>query len=68
MSHQIANSIRADTNNGYLHRTPSGAGLLATRGHFLHGLNYHKWVLEQEEFIQQEVLATKMDFIKNFIL
>ena len=25
-SHQIANSIRADTNNGYLHRTPSSAG------------------------------------------
>ena len=29
-SQQIANSIRADTNNGYLHRTPSGAGNRAT--------------------------------------
>ena len=29
-SHQIANSIRADTNNGYLHITPSGAGNRAT--------------------------------------
>ena len=28
--HQIANSIRADTNNGYLHRTPSSAGNRAT--------------------------------------
>jgi len=28
--HQIANSIRADTNDGYLHRTPSGAGNRAT--------------------------------------
>ena len=29
-THQIANSIRADTNNGYLHRTPSSAGNRAT--------------------------------------
>ena len=29
-SHQIANSIRADTNNGYLHRTPSSAGNRST--------------------------------------
>ena len=29
-SHQISNSIRADTNNGYLHRTPSSAGNRAT--------------------------------------
>ena len=29
-SHQIAKSIRADTNNGYLHRTPSSAGNRAT--------------------------------------
>jgi hypothetical protein len=29
-SQQIANSIRADTNNGYLHRTPSSAGNRAT--------------------------------------
>jgi len=29
-SQQIVNSIRADTNNGYLHRTPSSAGNRAT--------------------------------------
>jgi len=29
-SHHIANSARMDTNNGYLHRTPSGAGNRAT--------------------------------------
>ena len=29
-THQIANSIRADTNNGYLKRTPSSAGNRAT--------------------------------------